>query len=175
MFTELLYENNDFSGFKADFYKLHKVKFIKCSFRSADFSDVLLDNCYFDACDFTGSRLNGSIIKSCAFVNCIFRYANFLNTALDDCKMTGSSFPNATFKAFTITAGNWSYTVFTRLILHSRKSLKDNIVYLTRSCCFTDHYLPVVDVQALYQTTVDVCCELRVHRIPPVFMSGQYP
>ena len=118
MYTEPYYENSDFSSTKADFEELNKVKFVKCSFRSADFSDVFIHHCYFDTCDFTGCRLNSAMIKSSAFVNCSFRYANFFGTTLDDCKMTGSAFPSTSFTAFTILAGNWSYTVLIKFQRH---------------------------------------------------------
>ena len=110
MFENDHYENQNFSNCVIKMDDLTKKKFVKCKFKSADFSDIItIFNCTFDSCDFESTQFNGVHIKNSAFLSCKFKNTNFFASKLEECKMTGSSFVDSDSLS-EIVGGDWSYT-----------------------------------------------------------------
>lgn len=109
-FDQNLYENQNFDNQVVDMAELTGCKFVKCSFRGTDFSDLsTIYRCTFDNCQLSAARLNGVTFNSCGFLSCKFKGATFFATTLRDCKMTGSDFADADCGMLTVEGGDLSY------------------------------------------------------------------
>ena len=110
-YTQTTYADQSFDQEVVEGADLSKIKFIRCSFRWTDFTNIdTLFQCVFDSCDFTNARLNGVSAKSCAFLSCRFKNTGIFATTFEDCKMTGSDFTDSECGIATIIGGDWSYT-----------------------------------------------------------------
>lgn len=109
-------EELDFSDIVELPERLGHVRFRGCRFNSLSFIDTTLDHTVFENCSFDFTRIGGRI-DGCAFLNCTFRYANLLGAEFVGCKMTGSDLSEVGNTAYTITGGDWSYTLLSKLKL----------------------------------------------------------
>ncbi|WP_178018661.1 pentapeptide repeat-containing protein [uncultured Paenibacillus sp.] len=105
------YSEVNFSGQDMRYGELTNCTFTRCSFANGVLDEINSINCRFVECDFQGASLNGSIHNESAFENCNFSRTNLFCSKFVTCKMTGSDFTDSTLDGFTISKGDWSYTI----------------------------------------------------------------
>ena len=96
--------------------RLERLRFTDCRFNSLSFAETELVSCVFENCSFDFTKICGKIDK-CAFLNCSFNYADLLGAEFAGCKMTGSDLSKLSDAGFSVSGGDFSYTLLSKLIL----------------------------------------------------------
>ena len=96
--------------------RLERLRFTDCRFNSLSFAETELVSCVFENCSFDFAKICGKIEK-CAFLNCSFRYAYLLCAEFVGCKMTGLDLSKLSDAGFSVSGGDFSYTLLSKLIL----------------------------------------------------------
>ncbi|MCR8845939.1 pentapeptide repeat-containing protein [Paenibacillus sp. SC116] len=88
MFTEAVYEDEQFRELNYQQQELRSVKFYDCTFTKCDFSETVFIDCRFSGCVFEGCNLN--MIK---MVDCEFTDARFSDSKLIGLNWTEACWP----------------------------------------------------------------------------------